>query len=133
ATPAVAEQICQSFGIAVEDHVQTGFFRPNLALGVSACSGPERDRQLLAKLTARPGQPAIVYVTLQKTAEQLAASLRAQQLKAVAYHAGLKNEIRDQVQEAFMTGEAHIVVATIAFGMGIDKADIRAVYHYNLP
>src|SRR5690606_4737211 len=82
ATPAVAEQICQSFGIAVEDHVQTGFFRPNLALGVSACSGPERDRQLLAKLTARPGQPAIVYVTLQKTAEQLAASLRAQQLKA---------------------------------------------------
>ena len=54
-------------------------------------------------------------------------------LKAQAYHAGLKDEPRHQVQEAFMAGEADIVVATIAFGMGIDKADIRAIYHYNLP
>jgi len=133
ATPQVAEQICDSFAIAREDHVQTGFFRPNLALSIRPHNASERDQALLAALQSRPSESAIVYVTLQKTAEQVAGFLRAQGLPAQAYHAGLKDEERHRVQETFMAGQGNIVVATIAFGMGIDKADIRAIYHYNLP
>jgi len=133
ATPQVAEQIRDSFSIAREDHVQTGFFRPNLALSIRPHNASERDQALLAALQSRPSEPAIVYVTLQKTAEQVAGFLQAQGLQAQAYHAGLKDEERHRVQETFMAGQGNIVVATIAFGMGIDKADIRAIYHYNLP
>lgn len=133
ATPQVAEQICDSFSIAREDHVQTGFFRPNLALTVRPHDGAERDQALLETLRSRPSEPAIVYVTLQKTAEQVAEFLQTQGLPAQAYHAGLKDDERHRVQETFMAGQVNIVVATIAFGMGIDKADIRAIYHYNLP
>ncbi|WP_296028825.1 ATP-dependent DNA helicase RecQ [uncultured Alcanivorax sp.] len=133
ATPQVAEQIRDSFSIAREDHVQTGFFRPNLALSIRPHNASERDQALLAALQSRPSEPAIVYVTLQKTAEQVAGFLQAQGLPAQAYHAGLKDDERHRVQETFMAGQGNIVVATIAFGMGIDKADIRAIYHYNLP
>ncbi|BAP14081.1 ATP-dependent DNA helicase RecQ [Alcanivorax sp. NBRC 101098] len=133
ATPQVAQQICDSFAIAPADHVQTGFFRPNLALSVRPYNVEERGRALLEALQARPSEPAIVYVTLQKTATQVAALLSEQGLNAQAYHAGLKGEERHRVQEAFMSGQVNIVVATIAFGMGIDKADIRGIYHYNLP
>lgn len=133
ATPQVAEQIRSSFNIAEQDHVQTGFFRPNLAIDVAPAVPTQRDEALYNAITANPSGPAIVYVTLQKTAEDVAGFLKRKGLKALAYHAGLKDEIRHQAQEAFMTGEVDIVVATIAFGMGIDKADIRAIYHYNLP
>src|SRR4029079_13299887 len=75
----------------------------------------------------------IVYVTLQKTAERLAASLRAAGLPANAYHAGLEPGERSPIQDQWMSSDRGIVVATIAFGMGIDKADVRYVYHYNLP
>lgn len=133
ATPAVADQIRDNFGIAQADHIQTGFFRANLALSVSPGNASERDRCLLARIAGRPSEPAIVYVTLQKTAERVAEFLQAQGLNSLPYHAGLKDEERHRVQETFMAGEVNIVVATIAFGMGIDKADIRAIYHYNLP
>ena len=69
--------------------------------------------------------PTIVYVTLQKTAEEVARRLAQDGVQAQAYHAGLKDEQRTHVQEAFMSGDVDVVVATIAFGMGIDKADIR--------
>jgi ATP-dependent DNA helicase RecQ len=72
-------------------------------------------------------------VTLQKTAEEVASHLRKSGLKALAYHAGLPDEQRHEAQDAFMGGRVDTIVATIAFGMGIDKADIRGVYHYNLP
>ena len=78
-------------------------------------------------------ETAIVYVTLQKTAEEVASHLRKSGLKALAYHAGLPDEQRHEAQDAFMGGRVATIVATIAFGMGIDKADIRGVYHYNLP
>jgi ATP-dependent DNA helicase RecQ len=74
-----------------------------------------------------------VYVTLQQTSEMVATHLGKQGLNAMAYHAGLNADHRASVQERFMRGEVDIIVATIAFGMGIDKANIRAVYHYNLP
>ena len=133
ATPQVAEQIRNSFAIADTDHVQTGFFRPNLALTVAPCDEAARDEQLHRAIASGPKGASIVYVTLQKTAEQVAAFLKGKGVSALAYHAGLKDEARHQAQEAFMHGQVDIVVATIAFGMGIDKSDIRAVYHYNLP
>ncbi len=133
ATPQVASQIRDSFAIGADDHVQTGFFRPNLAIHVQPATPSQRQEVLYQQLASQPSEPAIVYVTLQKTAEEVAAFLKRKGLKALAYHAGLKDELRHQAQEAFMSGLVDIVVATIAFGMGIDKADIRAIYHYNLP
>ncbi|TGG92897.1 RecQ family ATP-dependent DNA helicase [Natronospirillum operosum] len=136
ATPKVSEQICSNFGIAKQDHIQTGFYRPNLQIGVTPCTSEQRNQQLLELLellNSRPAEPSIIYVTLQKTALQVADFLNRNGYRARPYHAGLKDEERSATQEAFMSGETPIVVATIAFGMGIDKSDIRAVYHYNLP
>ena len=82
--------------------------------------------------SAPPGS-TIVYVTLQKTAERVADLLAAAGLPARAYHAGMDADERDAVQDWWMHRDANVVVATIAFGMGIDKADVRYVYHYNLP
>jgi len=133
ATPAVAQDICRAFAIAPEAHVNTGFHRPNLFLRATTCTPETRLGLLIEKLKARPPGPTIVYVTLQKTAEHVAAALVAAGFAAEAYHAGLETEARETIQNHFMAANDTIVVATIAFGMGIDKANIRAVYHYNLP
>ena len=132
ATPAVAADIRRAFGIAEADHVQNSFLRPNLAYRVTPCADRDRLALLTSRLQERQG-PAIVYVTLQKTAEEVASHLRKNGLEALAYHAGLPDEQRHATQDAFMGGRTDTIVATIAFGMGIDKADIRGVYHYNLP
>jgi ATP-dependent DNA helicase RecQ len=133
ATPKVAGDICKAFDIAEADVVHTGFYRANLSLRVTPCASAERDALLLARLRERPPGPTIVYVTLQRMAEQVAASLTRNGLDAAAYHAGMKPEERNAVQNAFMASDQKIIVATIAFGMGVDKADIRYIYHYNLP
>ncbi len=132
ATPAVAADIRRAFGIDEADHVQSSFLRPNLAYRVTPCADEDRLGLLTSRLKERQGA-AIVYVTLQKTAEDVANHLRKSGIEALAYHAGLPDEKRHAAQDAFMTGRADTIVATIAFGMGIDKADIRGVYHYNLP
>lgn len=131
ATPQVLDDICGQFSIAKEDAVQTPFFRPNLGLRFTLCSDKERDRTLLARLQDAPAQTTLVYVTLQKTSEVVADYLQQNDLPARAYHAGLKPEEREEIQDWFMQSSSAIVVATIAFGMGIDKSDIRAIYHYN--
>ena len=133
ATPEVADDICQEFGIRPEAFVHTGFYRPNLELRVFPCDAKERFSTLIERIQSRPRGPTIVYVTLQRTAETVAAALGEAGLPARAYHAGMKNEERDAVQDWFMKSTDAIVIATIAFGMGIDKADIRYVYHFNLP
>ncbi len=133
ATPAVAAQIRERFAIAEEDHVQTGFARPNLRYRIHPCAAAERDRRLVDLLGQGPGAPAIVYVTLQETSERVAGALRRAGIAARAYHAGMRDDHRAEVQDAFMSGAVPVVVATIAFGMGVDKADIRRVVHYNLP
>jgi ATP-dependent DNA helicase RecQ len=133
ATPPVAEQIASAFGIAAEDIVRTGFHRPNLLLMVTPVAAPDRPRLLLDRITRRPRGPTIVYVTLQRTAEEVAGFLAREGIEAAAYHAGMEAEDRHAIQERFMSSEAMVIVATIAFGMGIDKSNIRAVYHFNLP
>ena len=133
ATPEVVADIAEAFRVEPEHVVHTGFYRANLEINVSACEPQERERILVNKLSKRRREPAVVYVTLQRTAERLAAYLEDRGFTARAYHAGMKSEQRTEVQEAFMDSKEMIVVATIAFGMGIDKADIRGVYHFNLP
>ena len=134
ATPAVAADIRRQFGIAAADHIQTSFSRPNLSLSVSACGLSQRLPLLIERLQQLPPtDSAIVYVTLQQTAEEVARALQQQGLDVGFYHAGMADDQRYGVQDAFMAGRLRIVVATIAFGMGIDKSDIRAIFHYNLP
>jgi ATP-dependent DNA helicase RecQ len=133
ATPAVAADIARAFGVADGDTVKTGFHRPNLTLRFTPCTADDRPGLLVRRLTEAPPGATIVYVTLQRTAEQVASLLASHGQPAKAYHAGMKPEERSAVQDWFMAEPAAVVVATIAFGMGIDKADIRAVYHYNLP
>jgi ATP-dependent DNA helicase RecQ len=132
ATPKVARDIRKAFRIAAADHVQLSFHRRNLDLRVTPCAAGERKNLLLERLLT-VGGPAIVYVTRQETAEEVATFLVRQGLSVRAYHAGLPAEFRADAQGAFMKGDTRIIVATIAFGMGIDKSNIRAVYHYNLP
>jgi ATP-dependent DNA helicase RecQ len=133
ATIKVQQDICRAFDIAPANVVRTPFYRPNLTLLTTPVEEQRRDMLLTNKLRQRPAGPTIIYVTLQRTAEDVAHILVAAGFEARAYHAGMKDETRVQVQEWFMRSDQAIVVATIAFGMGIDKADIRYVYHYNLP
>ena len=133
ATPKVIEDMCEKFGINRAYVVQTGFYRENLFLRIRPVAEEKKDDLLREILAEKPFGPTIVYVTLQKTAERIAGMLKENRLPAEPYHAGMENEERETVQNSFMTGEIEIVVATIAFGMGIDKEDIRRVIHYDLP
>ncbi|HCJ31142.1 MAG TPA: recombinase RecQ [Pseudomonas sp.] len=133
ATPPVIADMQAKFAIAEGDVVTTGFYRPNLNLLVEPVSGFHKQRRLVEWLADKAGQPTIVYVTQQKTAEQVAEHLAQRGFPARAYHAGMGHEPREAIQRRFMGGELNCIVATIAFGMGIDKADIRNVVHYDLP
>ncbi|MEI6656300.1 MAG: RecQ family ATP-dependent DNA helicase [Verrucomicrobiota bacterium] len=132
ATPRVAREIRRHFRIAAADHVQLSFHRPNLELRITPCAAAERKAILLDRIAALEGS-VVVYVTRQETAEEVATWLARHGHSARAYHAGLPDDFRADAQRAFMAGDTRIMVATIAFGMGIDKADIRGVIHYNLP
>ena len=133
ATPAVVDDICASFAIPRECGVVTGFHRPNLFLSTLPTELARRDAVLVERIRAREPGPGIVYVTLQKTAERVAQALAEAGIPARAYHAGMETEQRTAVQEWWKESDRAMVVATVAFGMGIDKADVRYVYHYNLP
>lgn len=133
ATPSVVKDICAGFEIPQENAIVTGFYRPNLEMVITPVAAHERDTLLLNRIRSRPAGPSIVYVTLQKTAEHVAQFLAQAGYCAEHYHAGMDAEERSAVQERWMASSQGIVVATIAFGMGIDKADVRYVYHYNMP
>jgi ATP-dependent DNA helicase RecQ len=133
ATPPVIADMQAKFAIAATDVITTGFYRANLNLLVEPVAGRDKLRRLLDWLGAKAGEPAIVYVTQQKTAEQVAVHLDANGVPASAYHAGMPHEQREAIQRQFMGGRINCIVATIAFGMGIDKSDIRSVVHFDLP
>ena len=133
ATPRVARDIARTFAIEEHDVVTTSFYRANLTLRTTPCVAEDRTGLLLERVRDRPVGPGIVYVTRQGTAEEVAAALISAGHDALAYHARLRSEERARIQEAFMESRTMIVVATIAFGMGIDKADVCYVDHYNLP
>jgi ATP-dependent DNA helicase RecQ len=133
AAPPVVDDMCAKFAIPRANVVITGFYRKNLHLDL--CPVPEAGKRqaLVDALKKAPLGPAIVYVTLQKTAEEIAGYLSARGIAAEAYHAGLDTEVREAIQDRFMAGRLNTVAATIAFGMGIDKRDIRKVIHFDLP
>jgi ATP-dependent DNA helicase RecQ len=131
ATPGVLADIRNAFSIAQRDTVQTPFFRPNLQILSQVVAETRRDQMLLQRIQDRPAGPTLVYVTLQKTTESVAQYLTENGCQARAYHAGLSADDRDEIQNWFLHSDRGVVVATIAFGMGIDKANIRYVYHYN--
>jgi superfamily II DNA helicase RecQ len=132
ATPTVQADIVAQLGMTSPSRFIHGFRRDNLAIEVVELPVPERPRAICGLLSARSRRPAIVYATSRKQAENLAEEL-SQLLPAAAYHAGLDSETRERVQCAFQSGQLEVVVATIAFGMGIDKADIRTIIHAGLP
>ncbi|MCL5424375.1 MAG: RecQ family ATP-dependent DNA helicase [Gammaproteobacteria bacterium] len=136
ATSTVINDMREKFSIAHDNVIATGFYRPNLELLVAPAM-EDRQQQLINWLKPQmqlgSEAPTIIYVTLQQTAERVANALTAQGIAAQAYHAGLDSQRRDEIQRQFMGGESPCIVATIAFGMGIDKGDIRNVVHYDLP
>jgi ATP-dependent DNA helicase RecQ len=133
ATEKVRADMCRKFRIAPENLIYTGFYRKNLTLKLSPVEERDKKKKLLSDISSSPDDPTIVYVTLQKTAEETAAFLLSQGIDAAPYHAGMKNEERESIQTRFMEGSLSCVTATIAFGMGIDKSDIRRIIHYDLP
>jgi len=132
ATRKVKQDMAAKFAIQTEHIVQTGFYRPNLDLSVLPVTQTHKNTQLEQIIYAQQGA-GIVYVTLQHSAETVAQYLIQQGVNACAYHAGFDSDTRSQIQQDFMAGKIQVIVATIAFGMGIDKSDIRFVIHYDLP
>jgi len=133
ATPYVRSDIIQQLGLIKPPTFVSGFDRPNLSIEVIHT---EREREKIAhikRLASSHKGSGIVYASTRKAVEQVATDLRFQGLRAVAYHAGMTDAVRIQAQEEFMSGRAQMIVATNAFGMGIDKPDIRFVAHYHMP
>ena len=133
ATPTTEREIATALGREPEV-VRTSVVRPNLRYDVELVDGEEaRLRTLVRRLHELRGASAIVYARSRRSCETLARTLRVHDLAAVHYHAGLEPEERSAAQEAFIEGRIQTVVATTAFGMGIDKPDIRLVALYNYP
>ena len=142
ATPSVQADIVSQLAMVKPSLFIHGFRRENLGIEVVELSIPERAGVIRSLLADAARRPAIVYATSRKQAERLAEHLVSSPwpagnsrrgIAAAAYHAGLDSETRERVQTAFQAGQLEVVVATIAFGMGIDKADIRTVIHAGLP
>ncbi|MGI8572483.1 MAG: RecQ family ATP-dependent DNA helicase [Solirubrobacteraceae bacterium] len=135
ATPAVADDIVRRLALRSPVRVRTGFDRPNLEFDVVRCGGAVEKRRRLAEALRKPrALPAIVYVGTREASEALARHLTGGLSEQVLpYHAGLDRGLRSVTQERFMTGACRVIVATNAFGMGIDKRDVRTVCHATVP
>jgi ATP-dependent DNA helicase RecQ len=137
ATPKVAEEIAARLGLREWVSIRSGFDRPNLTFDVVRLEGKgavaRKQAVLLHALRDPQARPAIVYCGTRKDTDLIAEALVAEGIATVAYHAGMSPEARRTSQAAFMEGRAEVVVATNAFGMGVDKADVRTVAHWALP
>jgi len=132
ATPRVQQDIAEQLGIPDAERFIRGFRRDNLGLEVAEVPTPERVAVIKRVLASSKRLPAIVYAPTRKLADSIALELAAD-IKVVSYHAGMTPEARDRAQNAFLKGEVDAIVATIAFGMGIDKPDVRTIIHAALP
>jgi RecQ family ATP-dependent DNA helicase len=137
ATVPVAREVASRFGMRDPLQVRSGFDRPNISFDVVALEGKgskaRRQALLEAGLADPANRPAIVYCGTRKQTEEVAAELRDAGVAAVAYHAGLEPEHRTAIQERFMATDAGVICATNAFGMGVDKPDVRSVWHVTIP
>ena len=132
ATDKVRTDIKKSLGIMDAKEFKSSFNRPNLYYEVRQKSN-DIDKQIIKFIKQNQGKSGIVYCLSRKKVEELAAVLQANEIKAAAYHAGLDSQTRSQTQDDFLMERIDIIVATIAFGMGIDKPDVRFVIHYDIP
>jgi RecQ family ATP-dependent DNA helicase len=140
ATVPVAVEIAQRFEMREPLRVRAGFDRPNISFDVIALEGTgskaRRQALLEAGLADPANRPAIVYCGTRKDTDEVAEELRSTGLRALPYHAGMEGEVRSRVQRRFMSGgedAVDVIVATNAFGMGVDKADVRSVWHMAIP
>lgn len=133
ATPEVREDIIKQLKLENPLQIVTGFARPNLQFGVIEATDAYKPGLVLDVVQSLEGGSGIVYVGTRAKADRLLEALLAEGIEAVGYHAGMQNEDRQWVQNNFMNGTAQVIVATNAFGMGIDKKDIRFVIHLDMP
>jgi len=137
ATPRVAEEIVARLGLREPERVRSGFDRPNLSFDVLPFDGEgsvaRKRATLLAGLGMPENRPAVVYCGTRRSTEETAELVGGEGLRVAAYHAGMSGDARHRAQDAFMRGEVDVVVATNAFGMGVDRADVRSVWHWALP
>ena len=132
ATDKVRTDIKKSLGILDAEEFKSSFNRPNLYYEVRPKT-KDVDKDIIKFIKQHPGKSGIIYCLSRKKVEELAAILRANDIKAQAYHAGLDSVTRSQTQDDFLMEKIDVIVATIAFGMGIDKPDVRFVIHYDIP
>jgi len=132
ATPKVQSDIQKNLGIDKAELFKASFNRPNLYYEIRDKT-KEIDREIVKFIKNHSGKSGIIYCLSRKKVEELSAFLQANQIKALPYHAGLESQVRVNNQDAFLMEDVDIIVATIAFGMGIDKPDVRFVIHYDMP
>ncbi len=132
ATPKVQHDIQKNLGMADSAVFKSSFNRPNLYYEVRQKS-PSTEREIIRFIKQRPGRSGIIYCLSRKRVEELAALLKVNEIKALPYHAGMDPAARSDNQDAFLLEKVDVIVATIAFGMGIDKPDVRFVIHYDIP
>ncbi|OYW18642.1 MAG: DNA helicase RecQ, partial [Sphingobacteriales bacterium 12-47-4] len=134
ATPKVQSDIVKNLDLREPKIYISSFNRPNLYYEIQPKIKKDLTLKHMAKfIVQNKGKSGIIYTTNRKTTEELADMLAANGIKAVAYHAGLDSKLRSKRQDLFLNEDVQVIVATIAFGMGIDKPDIRFVMHYNIP
>ena len=131
ATPKVQHDILKNLGISDAQVFKSSFNRPNLYYEVKAKQ--DAAREIIKYIKNNPGKSGIIYCLSRKKVEELAETLKVNDIKALAYHAGMDSATRTANQDKFLMEEADVIVATIAFGMGIDKPDVRYVIHYDMP
>ena len=133
ATPDVRADIARQLGMVDPVELITGFERPNLTLAVEACRSRDDKERALDTLVREAGTPGIVYAATRKSVDLWAEFLSGRGIRAGRYHAGLSEEERHRVQDDFLAGRLDVIAASNAFGMGVDKRDIRFVVHADLP
>lgn len=133
ATPAVRKDIVKQLDLRDPEVIVTGFDRKNLRYHVVQARNDAQKDQVLSELLVKHETPAIIYASTRRAVERLTPTIESHGIPAVAYHAGLDDAKRHEVQDAFMSGKVRAVVATNAFGMGIDKRNVRLVVHYAVP
>jgi ATP-dependent DNA helicase RecQ len=133
ANPEVREEIVSRLGMRNPKVLVHGFDRPNLWLGVEMGASESKKRAMLLERVRDTAGPGIIYTSTRRQAEEITDELNNINIHAVCYHAGVKKSDREARQEQFMNGQADIIVATSAFGMGVDKPDVRFVFHYQPP
>ncbi|HWV36504.1 MAG TPA: ATP-dependent DNA helicase RecQ [Thermomicrobiales bacterium] len=132
ASPPVRSEIIERLGMRDPAVIVRGFDRPNIHLAVEIHHEEGEKREALIERVMTSERPGIIYAATRNDTEEIAAALVERGIRAAAYHAGLKASERDEVQAAFMEDELEVIVATIAFGMGIDKPNVRFVYHHDI-